>query len=357
MHILTSERAYPGGYSEYEKPLSILDIAGIIKRHWLMVALTTLASILAAGLYVVTTTPVFTATARLLLEPKTQNVFNPQTRENLITLDTPHVESQLAILKSERIAEIVVRRIGDDLEFDLSKPGMRAWLYSRMQAWSSRILGFEEDEADKVNTKTADRAAADVLKKIQVNRVGLSFAIDVSYASHDPELSAKVANAVVDAYIEDQLAAQASAARKSAEWLQRHIAGLRKEINATALTLKQLKSRRDYRIGSRKYDDASADDANMTGELGGSARELTIEELELRSDTYKKLYEGYLAAYWQSIQRESSPFSAARAITDATSPMSKSHPRTLLILAFAAAAGAFAGLGLVFVRHSLKSEG
>lgn len=345
-HNWSSERANPQGASLYEELFSIADIKRLIRKYWTTVALTTLASTLAAGLYIMIATPVFTATARLLLEPKSQNVLNPATKENLITLDTPHVESQLAILKSQSIAAIVVRRLGGRLYAEDDNRGIWAGL--------SRIFGSKIDP-DVLNTNRTNRIVAGVQRQIVAEREGLSFAIDISYGSRDPELAASVVNSVVDAYVEDQLAAQAAAARQGAEWLESRIAELRKEINATVVNLKELKAKRDYRIGSRKYADASADGPNRPGELEApKGHFMTIEELELRSDTYRKLYESYLAAYWQSVQKQSSPFSTARAITRATVPMESSHPRTLLILAFALAVGLFAGLGIALVRHSLR---
>jgi len=345
-HIWRSEPANPQGASLYEESFSIADIKRLIRKYWTTVAKTTVASTLAAGLYISIAAPVFTATARLLLEPKSQIVLDTTTKENLITLDTPHVESQLAILKSQRIAAIVVRRLGERLYAEADNPGIWAGLSG---IFSSKI------EPDELNTNRTDRIVAGVQKQIDAQRQGLSFAIDISYASRDPELAASVVNAVVDAYIEDQLAAQAAAARQGAEWLEGRIARLRKEINATAVNLKELKAKRDYRIGSRKYADASADGPNKPGKLEAPEGDLmTMEELELRYDTYRKLYESYLAAYWQSVQQQSSPFSTARAISRAIVPMESTYPRTLLILAFASAVGLFAGLGLALVRHSLK---
>lgn len=67
-----------------------------------------------------------------------------------------------------------------------------------------------------------------IFKKIDVVRVGLSFAIDISFSASDPEIAASVANAVVDAYVEDQVSAQTAAARRSSEWLGRRIIGLGK---------------------------------------------------------------------------------------------------------------------------------
>ncbi len=360
LHISAPERPNPERYTEYDEPFASLDITRFFRRYRTTVALTTIVSLLGAGLYIVTATPVFTATARLLLEPKTQNVFNPATKENFITLDTPHVESQLAILSSERIASIVVRRLGDRLKTANQRVGI--WTYlskilnSNFESYLSKTWNSNFD-SNRVQKTKLELLIADVQKKIDVERVGLSFAIDISFSASDPEIAASVANAVVDAYVEDQVDAKIAAARRSSEWLERRIIGLGKDINATSLALKGLKAKRDYRIGSRKHARAPTDGVKTDGQLTDSAaagNSMTMEELELRYETYRKLYENYLAAYWQSLQKGTSPFSAARSITRATAPLNSSHPRSFLILAFALAAGLLAGLGLAFARYDLK---
>ena len=65
------------------------------------------------------------------------------------------------------------------------------------------------------------RTALDVfLGSLDVRRVGTSYAIDISYTSGDPNKAARIANAVADAYIQDQLKAASLAAQKNSEWLE-----------------------------------------------------------------------------------------------------------------------------------------
>lgn len=364
-HNFRSGQAYPESYPENKYAHPIADIKRFGKQYWSTIALAVLVSMLAALFYVLNATPVFTATARLLLEPKTQYVFNVSTKENMITLDTPHVESQLAILKSTKIAAIVVERFREQLESDAGNLGIQAMLYSRIQDWLSTIgiqdwlltIDSAELDPDEVNTNNYNRLLTRTLEKIDPQRVGLSFAIDISYQSGDPVLAANVANAVVDAYISDQSAVLAANVQKRAAWLGQRIADLRKEMNATAQNLKELKAKRDYRIHSRRDGDASADGAKKHSELEKPAWEggsnATVEELELRNDTYRRIYEGYLSAYLQTVSKGSPGNSAARAITRATAPIKRSHPRTFLILAFALAVGLFTGLGIALIRNNL----
>ena len=65
------------------------------------------------------------------------------------------------------------------------------------------------------------------------------------------------------------------------------------------------------------------------------------------------MYETYLQAFTDAMQRQSFPVSNARIITPATRPLAKSHPRTTLILAFALMFGTLSGLGVALLRYNL----
>ena len=79
---------------------------------------------------------------------------------------------------------------------------------------TSSVVAAPPDE------ETLTQIASSILRSnVQAQRVGLSFVIAVSYDSPDPLLSAKIANAYTDAYVEDQFNAQVATAQRAADWL------------------------------------------------------------------------------------------------------------------------------------------
>ena len=86
---------------------------------------------------------------------------------------------------------------------------------------------------------------------MDARRVGLSYAIDITYSSADPAKAARLANAIADAYVEDRLRTRAHSARQGSEWLEEQIADIRRQMNAAALEVQQFRARRDYRIIGR----------------------------------------------------------------------------------------------------------
>jgi Mrp family chromosome partitioning ATPase len=173
---------------------------------------------------------------------------------------------------------------------------------------------------------------------LDIRRVGVSYAIDISFTSADPEGAANIANATADAFVHEQIDTKAEAAKDGGAWLEKRLQQLRTQMNEARARAQEFRSRHDY---------------SVSGEAGdGVNPEPTLEELEVTADTYQKIYESFLQAYTNSVSQQSYPVADARVITAATAPLSPSAPKPKLVLAFAAVAGLILGIGVSFVRHT-----
>ncbi len=152
---------------------------------------------------------------------------------------------------------------------------------------------------------------------LAVRRVGLSYSIEVMFSATSPELAAKIANATANAYIAEQIGARAQSARQGGLWLEERIDHLRKQMNAAALQAQEFRAKRDYRISGPRG--GAVDPKAGTLEDSGSNRPNTLEELDSTAQTYRRIYESYLMAYTESVQKQSYPVSNARIITAAVS--------------------------------------
>ncbi len=76
-----------------------------------------------------------------------------------------------------------------------------------------------------------------------------------------------------------------------------------------------------------------------------------LRELEREAETYRTLYETFLQRYQEAVQQESFPATGARIINEARTPTGPSHPRKILVLAFAVALGGLAGVGVGAFRE------
>lgn len=315
-----------------------------------------IVALLGALMYIFSTSPIFTARSQILIDPKMPQILHEQSGEVNFSLDNAQVESEIAVLRSEKIAMIVINELhlDNDSEFQDQKSSIFALLWSRLLGENDS--GAMELGNDKGMTEFARsrRVITAFQAGLDVRRTGLSYAIEIAFSSKDPDKAARVANAMAEAYIRDQIETKSDTAKLGSEWLERRLAQLRAQLNTATQMAQAFRAKHDYRIRT----DKSAEPGRQTTDnlLASSGEDYTLEELETTAETYRKIYESYLQGFTASVQRQSFPVADARIITTATRPLAKSHPQTLLVLASGGLIGVMIGFGIAIIRHSLDSS-
>lgn len=344
-HIGSLTATGPDGIPSGQDFVTYGDIAAFVRQHMPTILMSLIAGIALATTYILTAAPIFTARAELIIDPKIPQLLREQTGEVSFSLDNAQVESQIAVLRSEKIGEKVVKQLelADDPEFQAS-PGLLTRLMN-LKLWLPSPAEQAGGDTDKM------RAAISMFTdNLEVRRIGLSYAIEILYSSRDPQKAATIANAITEAYVRDQLDTKAQAARQGSEWLEERIDQLRGQMNMAAQAVQRYRATHDYRIIKRtSAAGTEPKDARPLDEPG----EASLEELESTAATYRRIYESYLQAFTESVQRQSFPVADARVISPASRPLTKSRPKTSLVLAFGALFGGLAGLGLAFLQHTL----
>lgn len=321
--------------------LSASEISAFLRRHAYVILIPMAAALVLAVVYVEFATPIYTARAQLIIDPRIPEQLRLQTGDQVASLDTAQVESQIAVLRSERIATMVIGKL------DL----MNAPDFQPRSSVLGQIMGlFRSEKAPGPLSKLeAERRTIETFAEgLDVRRAGLSYAMDVSFSSPNPARAAEIANATAEAYIEDQLAARSQAARVGGDWLEQRTLELRTQMNAAARAVQEFKAGHDYRIIKRPTGDA------QTGAgLPPPPPRNTLEELETTAYIYRRVYESFLQGFTEAVQRQSFPVSDARILTPATAPLAPSEPRSKLVLALGALLGTMVGFSLALTRHHL----
>ena len=78
--------------------------------------------------------------------------------------------------------------------------------------------------------------------------------------------------------------------------------------------------------------------------------EVQLTELESNAESYRALYDDFLQRYMASVQQQSFPITEARVVTPAARPLTKSHPKTILVLLITAAGGMIFGVAIGHLR-------
>jgi uncharacterized protein involved in exopolysaccharide biosynthesis/Mrp family chromosome partitioning ATPase len=338
--------------------IGLSDITGFLRRYVRTILACLAAALAAAWFYNSTTDPVFTATTQILIEPKLPQHLQQGGEVNL-SLDTAQIESQIAVMQSEKIAAMVIDQLKlvDNPKFNRPHaPTLRERL-RKLKANLAETFGLQESawfaslgeylglgEPEKPYTLTdyqKSRLTMSIYRSgLDVRRVGVSYAINISFTSLDSEGAANIANATSEAFVREQIETKAEAAKQGGRWLETRLQQLRAQMNEAMAEAQEFRSRHDYSVGNEADDE------------GGENAAPTLEELEVTAETYRKMYESFLHAYTNSVSQQSYPVADARVITAATAPLYPSAPRPKLMLAFAAVAGIIFGIGISFVRHT-----
>ncbi len=210
--------------SEDSIPLSeIFDqLAGFIRRQ-LPIFVFIIACAIGLGLVYLFTTPAsYTSHAMLLIDSSKLRVLQQEAPLGDVPIDTAQVETQVEILKSENIGLSVIKdlKLTDDPEFAESGGGL-----------VGKILGLFTSPNMQSETSLTRQVLAAFLAKRSIARVGRTYVLDIGYTSYNPASSAKIANAIADAYIVDQLEAKYQATRRASSWLQDRIKELRQQAS------------------------------------------------------------------------------------------------------------------------------
>lgn len=205
---------------------ALSSLARIVRRQIPVFVLITSISVLLGIAYLLTTPPSYTAVATMVIDTRKMQLFQQQSVLGEIPADAGSVGTQVEILNSENISLAVIKelRLTEDSEFAGS--GISAF---------GTLLGFfapSQFAAPKSDFEASRRALARFEQARSIRRVGQTFAIEIRFRSLSPDKAAKIANAIAEAYIVDQLEAKYQATRRASSWLQDRITELRSQASA-----------------------------------------------------------------------------------------------------------------------------
>lgn len=250
----------------------------------------------------------YVASARLLLErPRAMSSAGDPGLVQF-TLDTAQIESQIQVILSESTTRRVVRELGlaSDAEFTSPDSSIFQGLVREVRSVLSgepsgaeirSRAGADGKVAQSPSSARLDYVLAVMNGRLGARRIGQSYAIELSFWSHDADKSSRIANSVAAAYIGNQLQLRAAAAESGTELIAKKLEELRTNV-------------------------AEAQKAVRTG----------------------------------VIDVHTFPSSDVRVITAASPPLGKSWPRTNLMIALGSLIGLLSALMVSFVLQRRQSE-
>ncbi|ADZ71447.1 polysaccharide biosynthesis tyrosine autokinase [Polymorphum gilvum] len=195
--------------------------------------------------YLLTSQPLYTATTQLLIDD--QQVRFGETESGLnVRFDAAKIDSQVELIKSERIALSVIDKLGlmDDPAFMESGASILGKGVGAIKALFdfNRWLGIETELSEDEKLARQRQALAIIEDNLQVSRSGLTYVLSISYTAPVPRDAARIANAFGEAYLLDQLEAKYDATRRASTWLQSRIQELKEQSLTTDLAVQRFRA-------------------------------------------------------------------------------------------------------------------
>lgn len=218
--------------------------AVVVRRLGIIIACV-IAAMLLAALYLFTAQPTYTAMTQILIDDKLSRFAEEQeTVQSAQQMDN-RMSSAVEILKSKALA----LRVVDDTDLGQNElivnPPVSAvdLLKNSVKSVVSALTPAKPPASEEaVRNGRREKAAAVLQQSLNVNRVGRSSVIALAAASPDPQLSAKIASAYANAYIEEQLNAHFDASERASVWLQERLTDLNARSQEASLAVERYKS-------------------------------------------------------------------------------------------------------------------
>ncbi|MFY9657720.1 MAG: Wzz/FepE/Etk N-terminal domain-containing protein, partial [Methylocystis sp.] len=221
------------------------DAVNFLWRRWKLIGGVVALSVFLCALFLARATPVYTANAQLLLDPRKERAAGQDVFMTDGMLDQMVVENQVMIIKSTALLRRVVEKmqLNRDPEFGgsaLSGAGALSIL-APIRAFFSRPappLSPEELAASDQGGKDFENISSETRDTIENLRWAMivgrgreqGLVISISVTSIDPIKAARLANAIADAYVVDKLDARLDSAKRASAWLSDRLVDLRRQL-------------------------------------------------------------------------------------------------------------------------------
>jgi uncharacterized protein involved in exopolysaccharide biosynthesis/Mrp family chromosome partitioning ATPase len=225
-----------------------LDLAALgraiwARRRWIVIP--TLAVTFVSFVAVNLVTPRYKSETRVLIESR-ETAYNRPDGERLADrdrtpIDAEAVQSQVQLVQSRDLARKVVRelKLTEQPEFDPAG------------AWSlfSGPLSFVGLGADLSRMSAEERVLERYYERLNVYSIDKSRVIVIEFQSADPDLAAKVANAIAAEYLAIQQQAKREAMRQAGQWLASEIDRMRAKVAEAEGRVEEFRGRSNLYVG------------------------------------------------------------------------------------------------------------
>ena len=210
-------------------------VLGALLRQWRVLIACVGIGIALGVLYLTLTPRSYFASSEILIDQNQQELVTDVTAQtSTITLEN-EVLNEMEVLQSSRIARAVVTAQHLDTDAEFLNPPLS--FTGRVAQFVGGLVGQSSDPP--LASVPVEQATQIVMKNVTVDRVGRSSVLVVGYVASSPELAYRIATALGEAFIREQL--NTDATTQAATWLQQQLTQLGESRRQAADALEQFR--------------------------------------------------------------------------------------------------------------------
>ena len=269
-------RAYP--YVVDDAAPHFWDYWRVLARHRWTVVSFFLVTVTVAMIWTFTTKPIYTGTATLRIESEEPRVLKFEEVVKDADSRQDYYQTQYKILQSRTLADRVIGLLQLDQHAEFAQP--EGGLVASLEAWGKRELV----RWIPVPPPPAPEGAEDLVlesplaeafqEHLSVEPVRNSRLVKVSFDSHYPDLAARVANTIADAFIAQQLDQKVEGTRYATQFLANQLDETRDKLREAEEHLNQFLAANDILL--------------VSADKNGQPQDLLTQQLSLVSEAYLK---------------------------------------------------------------------
>lgn len=235
MPILTS---LPGGPASLQGSQDFVDLRDILMafRRRLVPFVITFITVVAAVIFgTLNATPQYTSMASVMMDFRDKAQPDFTSVLSGLAPDASLVDTEVESIRSRNLAEKVVRGLNltADPEFNGTLREVKGFAKLKGDITGSikKSVGLEESKVEIISADVIeDGVVSAVISRLGVGRKGLTYVIDISFRSEDPEKATLIANRFAQQYLTEQLDAKFDATSRVNGWLTGRLEDLRTDL-------------------------------------------------------------------------------------------------------------------------------
>lgn len=210
--------------------IDVQRLIAVFRRRLKLFAAVAAVVFVAVAVVMLRQTPLYTATANLQINTRTEQVVDSKAVLSGLTPETSVVDTEVEVLKSPELAATVVDdlRLVEDPEFNarLQKPG----LGGMVKGWVGLGADRTPPSTDAEREAERQRVINVVGQRLSVRRVGLTYSMNVGFTSESPVKAARIANVFAEKYLASQLDRKLDATGEANSFLRTRLEELRRQV-------------------------------------------------------------------------------------------------------------------------------